>query len=221
VSEADLQLAARCTAGEEQAWAEFVRSYRGFMIDFARRIVGGTDADELADSVLADLWERRKLARFEGRSSLRTWLGAVVAHAALNHRRRRPAPAAPPHAAAVDASRDPLEDAERRRHLRVALIEAFGGLAAEDRVLLLMHYEQGLTLDEAGAVLDASKSTLSRRLTRTREHLRRETARIAAARFGVDVGRLWRDGGMDDADFDLRAVCAPLRDAASGDVSKS
>jgi hypothetical protein len=39
--------------------------------------------------VIADLWQRGKIARYEGRSTLRTWLGTVVANAAVNASRSR------------------------------------------------------------------------------------------------------------------------------------
>src|SRR5688500_11773285 len=82
----DLYLATCCAAGDEGAWREFESKHFSFMRDFARRLLSATAADDLAAQVIADLWQRRKIAQYEGRSTLRTWLCAVVMRAALNAR---------------------------------------------------------------------------------------------------------------------------------------
>lgn len=87
----DLYLATACARGDDKAWKECAERYFGFIRDFARRYLPKVEAAELADQVIVDLWERGKMGRYEGRSSLKTWLGAVVAHAALNVVRPRPA----------------------------------------------------------------------------------------------------------------------------------
>jgi hypothetical protein len=80
----DLYLASACAQGEESAWEECLARHGDFVRGFARRFLREPAASDVADQVIADLWERRKMARYEGRSALRTWLGAIVAHAALN-----------------------------------------------------------------------------------------------------------------------------------------
>ena len=49
---------------------------------------------------------------------------------------------------------------------------ALAELEPDQKLLLLLYYEQGLTLDEMVGVLGASKATLSRRLDRLRRSLR-------------------------------------------------
>src|ERR1700681_2677475 len=83
----DLALVRRCLSGDEEAWRRLVQLHRQGMIDLAVRILPVADAADVVDAVIADLWERRKLARFAGRSALATWLGAVTINAALNARR--------------------------------------------------------------------------------------------------------------------------------------
>ncbi|MGE5245171.1 MAG: RNA polymerase sigma factor [Betaproteobacteria bacterium] len=207
----DLYLAVSCAAGDDHAWREFVRTHRSFMVDFARRIVGDADAPDLADRVIADLWERRKLAQYEGRSTLRTWLGAVVGHAGLNERRRQSSfPKPVLQAALTDPAlpRDHLADAENAERLQTVIVAALGQLPAEDRLLVLMHYEQGLTLDQASVVLGASKSTLSRRLARVRRTVLDSAERLALEQYGSAASELWRELDPERLDFDLRAACA-------------
>src|SRR5271154_3420639 len=87
----DFALACACSEGQEAAWNFFVDNYRGYL----RRCAGAMlrcgaeapEARELADSLFAELYGladgRRGTASlfryFHGRSSLKTWLRAVLA----------------------------------------------------------------------------------------------------------------------------------------------
>ena len=83
----DLALACACAEGSDAAWDHFVREYRPVLYRSADAIDPSGGARELADSIYADLFglkerdgERRSLFRyFHGRSSLATWLRAVLA----------------------------------------------------------------------------------------------------------------------------------------------
>ncbi len=82
----DLELARQCAAGEEQAWERFVLEFRPVLYRAADALDPGGGARDLADSLYADLYgmpqggsERRSLFRYyQGRSSLATWLRAVL-----------------------------------------------------------------------------------------------------------------------------------------------
>src|SRR6266852_448845 len=86
----DLALAGACAQGRADAWDHFVAAFRGYMRSAAGAILrcppDSPAACELADSLFADLYglgegaNRRSLFRyFHGRSSLKTWLRAVLA----------------------------------------------------------------------------------------------------------------------------------------------
>ena len=85
--DADVELARRCAAGDETAWERFVLEYRPILYRAADALEPGGGARELADSLYGELYglreragERQSLFRyFEGRSSLGTWLRAVLA----------------------------------------------------------------------------------------------------------------------------------------------
>lgn len=205
----DLYLATACSRGDEAAWAEFTARYLRFLRDFARRYLPEADAADLADQVVADLWQSGKLARYQGRSALRTWLGAVVAHAALNSGkaarrrvplegeqlrfgRRRP-----------EATGEPAGAREARGLLGDLVGRALAALPADEKLLLLLHYEQGLTLDELAIALHSSKSALCRRLKRTREKLRAAVESLARQRLGVSAGALREGVDLRRVDLDL------------------
>jgi RNA polymerase sigma factor (sigma-70 family) len=225
----DLYLATACVGGEEEAWEECASRHFAFVRDFARRYLRDPEARDVADEVIADLWRRGKIGRFDGRSTLRTWLGAVVAHAALN---------------ALKASRprvslegdefeswrgrnEPREaprpaEEESRAVLRQLVSEALRGMPGEGRLLLLLHYEQGLSLDAMSVVIGASKSTMSRRLKSTCADLRAAVEGLARARFGESADALRAGVDLGDLDLDLPALVGgtPARDGDAAAESK-
>ena len=76
---ADTALVARLRSGDAEAFAEIVRTWSPMMLQAARSYVS-TDAS--AQEVVQEAWLAmiRGLDRFEGRSSLRTWLLAILAN---------------------------------------------------------------------------------------------------------------------------------------------
>jgi RNA polymerase sigma-70 factor, ECF subfamily len=215
----DLYLAVCCAEGDESAWRECLATHRPFMIEFARQILGDAGAPDLVDQVIADLWERRKMARYEGRSALRTWLGAVVAHAALNQQRARASEARAVQAATRLPDTAASHAAGREREVAGVLQTAIGRLAPAERTLVLLYYEQGLTLDQASRVLGQSKSTLSRDLKTARARIRTEADRIARERLGRPLDVLREDVNLDRLDLNLREACAGASDENAGAVS--
>jgi RNA polymerase sigma factor (sigma-70 family) len=199
----DLYLAQACLAKDESAWRELATAHFEFMRAFARRFLPADAAREVADEVIADLWERGKLRQYGGRSTLRTWLGTVVTHAALNSRpglaRAQSLEASAMATVEQAATGGDTADRESADMIAHFLGEALRELPAEDRLLLHMYYEQHLTLDELGVLLRASAPALSRRLKRTRDDLlaalesraRRATGESASElRRGLDLSQI-------------------------------
>ena len=75
----DLALACGCAVGDEGAWEHFIREQRPTLYRAADALDPGGGARELADSIYGELFERSLFRYFHGRSSLATWLRAVLA----------------------------------------------------------------------------------------------------------------------------------------------
>jgi RNA polymerase sigma-70 factor (ECF subfamily) len=82
----DRALIDKLLAGDEHAFRTVVTDYHGVMLHIARAIVGAGVAEE----VVQDAWIAvlRALPKFEGRSSLKTWILQIVSNQAKTRRRR-------------------------------------------------------------------------------------------------------------------------------------
>jgi RNA polymerase sigma-70 factor (ECF subfamily) len=77
----DDALLSRLYAGEERAFDELVNKHHGALI---RMAMGHVADREVAEEVVQDTWMAviENLSRFEGRSSLRTWIFGILIHKA-------------------------------------------------------------------------------------------------------------------------------------------
>jgi RNA polymerase sigma-70 factor (ECF subfamily) len=208
----DLYLATACSHGDEDAWREFQDTHFPFIRDFARR-ANAQQADDTAAQVIADLWQRKKIDQFEGRSRLRTWLGAVVIRTSINaasgsaHKFLSlddPGASILPERPLQSTSSHAEEDAKLLAGLLVRVLER---LDAEDRLLLFLYYEEQLTLEQIEPALRSSKATLSRRLKRIRTRLRDDLTGLLRAETGEASFSRVREG-LERAgfEFDLSAA---------------
>jgi RNA polymerase sigma-70 factor, ECF subfamily len=181
----DLALACACADGQPAAWDHFVLEYRPSLYRGADAIDPSGGARDLADSLYAELFglgerggERQSLFRyFHGRSSLTTWLRAVLAQRHVDRLRstRRLDPLPDEESGDALAAATPLPDPDRARYVTIiqdALTQAIARLAVRDRFRLACYYAQGLTLAETARLLGEHEATASRQLARTRRRLR-------------------------------------------------
>jgi len=77
------QLLARAQAGDGDAFGELMEPFRHELLVHCYRILGSAgDADDALQETLMGAW--RGLSRFEGRSSLRSWLYRIATNKCLN-----------------------------------------------------------------------------------------------------------------------------------------
>jgi RNA polymerase sigma-70 factor (ECF subfamily) len=188
----DLALACACALGDAAAWDHFVLEMRPGLYRAADALDPSGGARDLADSLYADLYgvdqrggTRQSLLRyFHGRSSLATWLRAVLAQRHIDRvrieRRTEPLPEELPGRVAPAAA-DP--DCLRLVGLlRSALETAVSRLHPRDRLRLRCYYAQEMTLAKTGALLKEHEATTSRQLARTRQGIREAVEQDLRAR---------------------------------------
>jgi RNA polymerase sigma factor (sigma-70 family) len=221
----DLALACACAEGSEAAWNEFVGEYRVYLRGSAAAILRCTAADpgaiELADSLFADLYGlsggkaggRSLFHYFHGRSSLKTWLRAVLSQRHIDVIRA---------GKKFDSLDDGGEDGETRRvpelgkvalpsdphremylqRFREALTLALATLDARDRSRLRLYYVEDRTLAGIGREVGEHESSVSRNLERIRKELRAMVEGLLRAGKAAANGGL-AALGMDDAQVQL------------------
>ena len=202
----DLSLAAACASGHSAAWEFFVITYRGYLRAASAAILRcsatSPAAQDLADSLFTDLYgispveksEDRSLFRyFHGRSSLKTWLRAVLAQRHIDSIRasRRfidldesnNAAAEPQRVTRIDSissnannpARDTSPDPHRSQYLELfaaALDRALNALDRQDKLRLRLYYVDQQTLAHIGRDFGEHESSVSRHLDRIRRELR-------------------------------------------------
>jgi RNA polymerase sigma-70 factor (ECF subfamily) len=213
----DLALACACEAGHDAAWEHFVRAHRPVLYRAADALAPGGAARELADSLYAELYglserdgQRRSLFRyFHGRSSLGTWLRAVLAQRFVDgvraSRRLDPLPDDEPAAGGGVVG---VPDPDEPRYvalLQQALGSAMAALEPRDRLRLGLYYAQDLTLAQAGRLLGEHEATVSRQLSRTRRVIREHVeAELGALGLSADeVDRCFEIATEDAGAMDL------------------
>jgi RNA polymerase sigma-70 factor len=182
----DLALAVGCLRADERAWDTFCSQCRGLLYDAARAFLSDEGrARELADSLLAELYglqgeraERNSLfAYFHGRSSLKTWLRAVLYQKFVNDHRREsrlaPLPEEPCEPAAGKRSVSAEEDRRYAECLSEAVEAALIDLPPQEKLLLSYYYVQQLTLKQIGRLTCDHEATISRHLEAVRKKLRK------------------------------------------------
>jgi RNA polymerase sigma factor (sigma-70 family) len=182
----DLALAQGCARGDEPAWDTFCAEYRPVLYESARSLTHDeAQARELADSLLADLYgldkaetgRHSRFTYFHGRSSLKTWLRAVLYQKFVDeYRRQNRLEPLPDDSASSPAAQGSVSAEDDRRYaecLGEAVETALGELRVEDKLLLSFYYVQALTLKHIGRMRGEHEATISRHLEALRKKLRR------------------------------------------------
>ncbi len=184
----ETQLLKAARDGDEQAYAALVEVHRGPLYAHCYQMLGSVhDADDAVQEALLRAW--RALARFEARSSLRTWLYTVATNVCLRMIEQRPfprvlpldyGPPADPHdglGQPLLQSRElePVPDSElglsagvagpearyeQREAIELAFVAALQHLPARQRAVLILRDVLGFSGAEVADALDTTATSV-------------------------------------------------------------
>jgi RNA polymerase sigma-70 factor (ECF subfamily) len=172
---------------DEQAFQRLVEPHRRELHAHCYRMLGSVhDADDALQDALLRAW--RGLARFEGRSSPRSWLYKIATNTCLDLAAKRPkrilpldhVPEGDPHAGtgaplAESVWIEPYPDTEaryeQRESLELAFIAALQHLPANQRAALILREVLGFSAQEAADALDTTTASVNSALQRARKSI--------------------------------------------------
>jgi RNA polymerase sigma-70 factor (ECF subfamily) len=175
----DLYLACACARGDQRAHEAFERTLLS-QVPLLLARVEGAPAEEIAAALRESLLLGKagappRIALYTGRGSLKGWLRVVALRAALRDRRDRPPAAEPIDAAeAMLASGNPEIDLLKlrsRADVESAFRESLRALPERERLLLALHYSDGLSLERLAAMYGQHRATIARQMARARRTL--------------------------------------------------
>ena len=131
----------------------------------------------LAEDALQDTFVSAycDLARFAGRSTLRTWLFGIARHRVVDVARGRARIGDCVDVTAAGEVADPrpaTDEALGELRLHHALREALAELDERSRSAVLLHYQQGFTFEDMAQICGEKPGTLSARVARAMPRLR-------------------------------------------------
>lgn len=187
-SAADEGLLAECRSGDPEAFARLVGLHERMVFNLAARLLGDAEeARDMTQDVFLQIYHT--LDRFQGRSSLRTWIYRIVVNQCANRRRswcrrRRgrllPLEALDPRDEAVlAANREDSPEAQCSQREEAERVQrALSTLSFEHRAVLLLREMDELSCDEIAHALRVPVGTVKSRLSRARDALREAMIRV-------------------------------------------
>jgi RNA polymerase sigma-70 factor (ECF subfamily) len=192
VDERELLAAAR--EGSEDAFRRLVETHQRELHAHCYRMLGSVhDAEDAIQEALLRAW--RGLPRFEGRSSLRSWLYKIATNTCLDAVARQPKRVLPIEHAPSDPHQGPgepivesvwiepypderlgVEDGyaapearyERRESIELAFVAALQHLPANQRAVLILREVLGYSAKEVAETLDTTVASVNSALQRAR-----------------------------------------------------
>jgi RNA polymerase sigma-70 factor (ECF subfamily) len=182
VSNPEVPEASEQVAGVRLVFREVYDDYFAFVWRaVANRGVPAAAMDDVVQEVF--LVVHRKLDEFEGRSTLRTWLGGIVRRVVADHKKKR-GNQATGHEAVEDhpfeSSEDPAAELEQRAAAAVVstLLEK---LSPPQREVFVLYELEQLTMREIAELTQTNENTVQTRLKSARQAFQRSLERYRAA----------------------------------------
>jgi RNA polymerase sigma-70 factor, ECF subfamily len=191
----DEALVARAAGGDQDAFGQLIELHRGELHAHCYRMLGSVhDAEDAMQDALLRVW--RSLPRFEGRSSLRSWLYTIATNTCLDVIGKRPRRTLPidqgPAANPAVGSGTPLAETvwiepypdevlaledgfaspdaiyDRRESIELAFVAALQHLPATQRAVLILREVLGFSAKEVAETLDTTVASVNSALQRAR-----------------------------------------------------
>jgi RNA polymerase sigma-70 factor (ECF subfamily) len=170
-SKSDEVLIGRIATGDRLAMQVLYARHHVRVFRFVVRLVRDESvAEDLISEVFLDVW--RQAGRFEGRSTVSTWMLAIARFKALSALRRRPDEGLDEETAG--AIEDPADDpgiALEKKDKGAILRKCLTGLSAEHREVVDLVYYHEKSVEEVAEIVGIPENTVKTRMFYARKRL--------------------------------------------------
>jgi RNA polymerase sigma-70 factor (ECF subfamily) len=168
-------LVARALDGDSMAFEQIIAQYSTLMMRTACMIVGDRDvAEDAVQDALIQAWQH--LSNLREASALRAWLMRIVVNQCITFKRRLTRSTAFLRQSLseqeIDLAAQVADDHKGRLERNWDLAEAIKRLPEKQRVVIILHYYNGMTLPEMSQTLQTSENTLKKRIQAALTNLR-------------------------------------------------
>lgn len=162
--------------GDQRALEAFFAEHYRRLVGLAGLVCGDVaSAEDIVQTSLERAWRARATMRDDTR--LRPWLDRIVVREAAREKRSRMTWLGrlirPPTVSEIEAPAREVVDLDASRFPeRLAMRQAFDGLGAAHRAVVVLVFDAGYSVDETAELLGVPRETVRSRLRAAREHLR-------------------------------------------------
>jgi RNA polymerase sigma-70 factor (ECF subfamily) len=143
---------------EKDSFEEVYFEHKNLVRNVIYRIVGGSSLDDLVQETFVQVW--KSLPQFKKNSSLKTWIYRIAVNQALMHLRKKDIL----NSHQVEQFEFPID--EQTSNIENKDMANFGlaNVKNEFKVVLVLFYYEGLTIEEISSILEIPSGTVKSRL---------------------------------------------------------
>ena len=170
-AERENRMIERLQLGDLDAFEVFYKAYRPKLRGFILNIVPNEEAvDEVFDDVMMVVWN--KIAEFEGRSKLSTWVFSIAYRRALKERAKRVEVEYTDDVAEPDVIEGEAERVVEASRAKARIKAALAKLPTDQGTVVRLAYFEGLNYRDIGAIMECPEDTVKTRMFHARRKLK-------------------------------------------------
>jgi RNA polymerase sigma-70 factor (ECF subfamily) len=164
-------------SGNKQAFVNLIKQYEGLVLHIVTPLIGlGEDREDICQEVFLKVY--RNLKSFQFKSALGTWIGRIAYNTAINFLQKKQSILLSDIVSTEDEANFIVESSENPEEIVIKkddaarLKQAIDNLPEIQRAILLLFYQDELSLEEVSQIMEMPHNTVKSHLFRARNSLR-------------------------------------------------